>query len=367
MTGFGVSAIDGAVRLMRVIGSPFSDKLETPLNPRDAKDLYLMAGKNKIGVAFLQSLMRQNALVEFALEEEYSEEMKRHSLQISTLTRLCGILERERASYATFKTVMPFPATTNDVDIVHFGAADELSRLTARLISSGYAQVFGEVDADQSMFHDTLLGGFVADHPKQKDVFDVDIYQNISASRLSYFDKRRLVGEIIKQEIDGTDVNILTPHSELALEIVHSIVPEMMYTLLVSYSSLHHLSRMDEESLMRFLEMSRSNRITSAVRAHFTVTAVLHESAFGFIPDEIDYILKEIDEDKRIRKSLLRKEVSLPLKYDYGTLISVLFEKMGEGVFRRSALDQLIYTTANTTRIKWVLGNIMWRKKRETY
>ena len=182
------------IKLLRAIGSPFASeqKHELPENKDEALKLYNYATKNKIGLAYLESLKDQDKLEEFGLELKYQAEAKKHNEQLITARRISKLLNSFDINYAIFKSIMPFPATPNDVDIIHFGSAEEGEKVAEIILQSDYMEVKGEADAEQRMFHDIRYTGYLNPHPRKKDVYDVDLYQIIAASHVIYLDKKKI-------------------------------------------------------------------------------------------------------------------------------------------------------------------------------
>jgi len=192
------SSLSLTIKLLRTIGSPFApeQKQVLPENKEEALELYEYATKNKIGLAYLESLKNQERLEEFGLKGKYEEEKKKHDEQWVTASRISELFNSHGINYAIFKSIMPFLATPNDVDIIHFGSDVEFERAAEIMLKSNYMEVKGEADTEQRMFHDARNGS-LDPHPKEKDVYDVDVYHKISASYVQYLDKRKLEKYVI--------------------------------------------------------------------------------------------------------------------------------------------------------------------------
>lgn len=353
------------LKLLRIIGSPFLSGYELP-NKDEALELYNFATKNKIGLAYLESLKNQKILEEFGLKSKYEEERIRHDKQMSTAIRISRLFNSSGVDYAIFKSIMPFPATPNDIDMIHFGTDKEYNVAVEVLLRSNYMEVKGDVDTQQRMFHDTEYGGKLNPHPKNKDVYDIDIYQKISASQIIYLDKRKLERYIADVNISNEKIRVLKSEAELTTIIIHSIIPEMLCTLQAYYSTVYHLARMDLEKIYSFIDFAKDNHVTISVKAHCSLVAALHKEAHGFIPEKIEKILAELGEEKGEMEMLLKEDFNMPHRYSSPSVAKVLFEKVRDTEFRRSAVDQLIFML-NPRIAKWVISNIIWRRNRETY
>jgi hypothetical protein len=328
-------------------------------------ELYASATKNKIGLLYLEALNDQGKLEEFGLKLKCQEEKKKHNEQLITASRVSKLFNSSCVNYAIFKSIMPFPATPNDVDIIHFGTDEEFERATEIMLQSNYVEVNGQADAEQRMFHDAR-DGKLNPHPKEKDVYDVDLYQKVSASYVLYLDKIKL-GKYVT-EVDRSDIKIkvLRPEAELVTIIIHSIIPEMLCTLFVYYATLYHLERMNSEETNRFIEIAKENNVTFSVKAHFSLVAELHKAVHGFVPEKIEKILGELGDKTREKRFLLKNNFRMPHRYSWYAVIRTLLEKGKEDEFRRSAAKQMVYML-NPKLFKWVISEVILRRKRETY
>jgi len=362
-----VDSLSLTIKLLRTIGSQFApeQKQVSPENKEEALELYDYAAKNKIGLVYLESLKEQGLLEELGLKRKYEEETIKHDLQRITASRISELFNSYGVNYAIFKSIMPFPATPNDVDIIHFGSDDEFESATEIMLQSGYMEVKGQADAEQRMFHDAR-NGKLEPHPHEKDVYDVDVYQKISASYVLYLDKRRLERYVMDINLFGNKVKVLRPEAELVAIIIHSIIPEMLHTLFVYYATLHYMIKMKSEEIESFVDIAKENNVTFSVKAHCSLVAELHRAAHGFAPEKIGELLVKLGNEKREQDILLKNDFKMPHKYSLLTVARILFEKSKEVEFRRSAGKQMVYML-NPRLMKWVIYNIRLRLRRETY
>jgi len=355
------------IKLLRIVGSPFvrDHELELPGNELEALELYNYAIKNKIGLLYLEALNDRGKLEEFRLKSNYEEEQEKYDKQLITVARVSELFNSSNVNYAVFKSIMPFPATPNDVDIIHFGSDVEFENAAELMLLSGYLEVKGQADAEQRMFHDAR-DGKLWPHPHQKDVYDVDLYQKISASHILYLDKRKLEGHVIEINRFGTILKVLKPEAELVAIVIHSIIPEMLCTLFVYYSTLYYLAKMNSREINEFIDIAKENNAVYPIKVHFSVLAELHQAAHGFIPAQIEEILTKLGTDELEKRNLFKNEFKTPHKYGLSTVVKTLLEKANEAECRRSVIKQLVYML-NPRHTKWVIHNIIWRRQRETY
>ena len=363
-----LSSSNSTIKLLRTIGSPFisCQEQELPESKDEASKLYDYATKNKIGLVYLESLKNHGKSEDFGLKLKYREEQKKHTEQIATAVRISERFNSSSVNYAIFKSIMPFPATPNDVDIIHFGSNAEYEKAVRILPRSEYMEVndAGLTDTSQRMFHDTRECEHV--DPYTKDVFDIDIYQSISASYILYLDKRKLEKYVTEMNMSGNKLKVLRPEADLAAIIIHSIIPEQLCTLFVYYATLHHLAKMDSEEINRFIDIAKENNITFPVKAHCSLVAELHKAAHGFVPEKIEEILGELGNERSERKCLLRNNFKMPHRYSLPVVIRTLLKKAKEEEFRRSAVKQAI-SMLNPKLAKYVISEIILRRRRETY
>jgi len=352
------------LRLIGTIGSPFVLDQTPPKNKSEALELYSHAIKNKIGLLYLESLKDQEKLEEFGLKPEYQKQCMRYNEQLTTAIRISKLFNSLGVNYAIFKSIMPFPAIPNDIDIIHFGSAKEYKNLVEILLNSGYMEVKCDVDTEQRTFHDTRM----CKHPNtpEKDVYDVDIYQKISASHIVYLDKRKLENHVTEINMSNDKIKVLKPEAELVVIAIHSIIPEQLHTLLAYYATLYYFKKMTSKELDRFIRIARDNNVVFPVRVHCSLVAKLHQVGHGFIPERMETVLDELGNVTSEIRKFARNNFKMPHRYSWSVIIKTLLEKAKEGEFRRSALKQVL-SMANPKLAKWVVWNIIWRRRRETY
>ena len=356
------------IALLKIIGSPFCDDdvRGLPESVTDAKDLYTFAMKNKVGLLYLTALEERGELEKYSLRDEYIREIKKNEDQTATLYRISHLFNVHNIKYAIFKSSMPFPATPNDVDIIHFGNDDEFSKACRLMLAADYQEVTGTADTQQRMFHDTVTGGVLDPHPKKKDVFDIDLYQKVSASQLVYLDKAILERYVMNICPEGNQIKALSPEAELMAIIIHSIFPELLCTALAYYATLYYVYKMDDENILEFIDVVEANHVKKATQTHFSIVAELHQEAHGFAPGKIDQICNLLGGKENEGKSVVKNCFKLPHKYSVGCFLRVTAEKCYENEFRQSIPTQIVFSL-NPKNFKWIVNNLIWRYRRETY
>lgn len=352
--------MDTVTKLIRVIPSPFSSKTYSLESKREAVELYEYAKANRISLLYLDSIKDSR---EIGLQSEYEKEKRRYQETLKTILRLSKALNPGKLDYVFFKTLKPFPSTPKDIDLLFFGSQREID-LAKTLLARICMMI--EKSPMQTMFYDVRGGKDKVDRYKKGGIFYVDLYENAAASYIVYMDKRKLQKHVSRTVVESAEIPILAPEAELAITLIHSIIPEQLYTLSDYYTTLHYFARMDQGQLENFIRVARENHILLAVRSSIGLTARLHRQAHGFIPE---LLRKTLVETKKI--SLKTSSVSddifdCPRKYSLFTVLEVLLEKAGDESFRKSVLIQAV-NMRNPKLAKWVIGEITRRRRRETY
>jgi len=216
------------------------------------------------------------------------------------------------------------------------------------------------------MFHDVKYGGYSNPHPRKKDVCDVDLYQKIAASYVLYLDKRKLERYVTEVNMSDNKLKVLMPEADLVAIIIHSIIPEMLCTLFVYYATLYYTAKMDSEEIKSVMKITNENNVRFSAKAHCSLIAELHKAAHGLVPEKIEAILAELDDETRRKRILLENDFKMPHKYGLSSVVRILLEKIKESAFRRSVFKQMMHIL-NPKVAKWVIYNIIWRCRRETY
>lgn len=356
------------IKLLRTIGSPFiaENKPVIPQNREEALRLYEYAKKNKIELLYLTSLKDQEKLKDFGLECKYYEEFKKHNEQLITAVRIAKLLNLFGVNYAIFKSIMPFPATPNDVDIIHFGTDKEYNTLIEKIRLSGeYKEIVnprGYPYPFKHDFHDARKCEHI--DPYKKDVYDIDIYHGITVSYIVYLDEVYFRKYATKTKILDNEIKVLSPEADLVAIIVHSIITEQLLTLFSYYATLYHLK--NNISVDDFISIARENNVTFPVKTHFSLIAELHQAAHGFVPGKVEELLAELGSERYESENLLKNNFKTPHRYSLLTIAKTFFEKLKEAKFRGSVAKQMVYML--TPRLaEWTIRNIILRRRRETY
>lgn len=344
--------MNSTIQLLKVIGSPFEDET-TVIGPWETRALFDCATKNKVSVFYLESLNRKGQLDRF--KQKYADACAKYEKYCQTLARACNLLNETSADYAVIKSILSYPAVPNDVDVLLFG--NSYQKVVQTFLKNGYETVGGVLY--EAWLHDSRDGPHMTG--KKKCVYDIDLYGDIGASYLVYLQKQRM--KKYKQGIKFMDFNVtvLAPEAELLLMIFHSVFPEKIFTLSHYYAILYHLYDMSRRQVETFLEEVQKNNMVIATREIVKVSASLHYTAFGFVPE----VLERISSRLRIH-SYSEDAFVMPHKHSSFTLLTVLSEKLKEKPFRKCVARQM-QSMLDLRNAAYVLFNSLERSRRETY
>ncbi len=285
-----------SLELLRQIGTPF-DPRQRYAAPAESTGLFEHAFKNRIGLLYLKNLKDSGCLED--LDPEYEKLAFREAQTKLTAARAGRVLDDLKVDYVLFKTMRPFPATPNDVDIVCLGDRRDYERAARAFFGLGYRNLAGPAPM-QTLFVDPRGfngNGERVDAHKKGGIYYVDLYRAPSADYFVYIDPGKLRQEAVRMNIDAADgyqASVLRPEIELASILMHSVFPEKTFTLELFYTICHWLNGFGARQKERFVRFSLENHIRFPVRACFTLAVVLHREAFGFVPGELEQVIGEL-------------------------------------------------------------------------
>lgn len=364
---FDFSDLDSAtIKLLRIIGSPFLSS-EKPLrikSKKEAQELYPHAVRNKIGLLYLETLAKQRKLEEFGLSPKYQKERKRHAEQQLTAVRIARLFNTNNIDYVLYKSIIPYPAVPNDVDILHLGSKANYRKAVELILNSDYEKIADVSSPAETEVHDTRDGPHTGS--QTKDVYDIDLYKKVAASYIVYMKRERLKKYATESNVLDEPVKVLDTAAELAVTIAHAVIIEQLCTLFVYYTTLHHLAGMEAREVDTFLKIVREHNITFSVKVHCYLVAALHQTAHGFVPPVVEEILLRLGYEAKEIKSLLDSGFHMPHRYSLLTVFRALWDRMKDGEFRAGAIRQVVHML-NPKFGKPVIEDLIWRRRRETY
>lgn len=346
------------LRLLRILGSPMSIGSQAELSSADALDLFEYAFENRIALLYLDSLREKKALS--SLNAQYREQNNRYEQSEVTVARLAELLNKAGFRYAIMKTLKPYRATPNDVDVLFLDEDAKFKEAMKILKEKGYT--FLQMAPCQAEFYDPRAKSIR--HDKTGGIYHIDLYRELAADYVVYLDKKRLMRYRETVTILDVQVHVFSPEAELAIVLMHSVFPEQSYQLQDFYSTLHFLDKMETEQIKNFINIVTGNHITTAVRASLTLTAVLHEAAFGVVPQKLSTILEKIGGQTKEGFFLFRKHFETPYIYSFWTFFKTFCEraldKRGFASFFVQGLHMLnplfFYNVVDVVRRKQIEG-----------
>jgi hypothetical protein len=326
---------------------------------------YNLAKINKVGLLFLETLASEGELERLSLEAEYEREQEKKRAQEVTISRVAEALNSIGVDYAIFKSIMPFPAVPNDVDVIHLGRRKAYVEAANKLRQSGYKEIeTGRVPLCLS-FHDGREG--LHDDKGGKDPFDVDLYEEVSlASHVIYLTKRKFSQSTVEATVLGKNVRMLEPTVDLIAMIAHSVLEAQLYTLSLHYTTLYHLAKTGLHGANRLMSVAKANNLVFAGKVHLSLTASLEKLARGTLPDVLLGIQSELGNDKGEALALERNGFNLPHHYNVATLVRVLCEKTREREFSSSLIRQGV-NMINLKEAFRIANGLILRRRRATY
>lgn len=320
--------VEQTVALLRMIGSPF----RAPDNSQravESRELYEYAFKNRVDLLYLRELKRRGLLSQLAREHKRLEQ--RACETTITASRVAEVLSEAQIPYVLFKTLRSYPSTPNDVDVVFLGPGGRFEQAKEALRTAGYLE-HPDAAPLQVLFVDPR-GAEVANWDKKGGMYYVDLYQEASADYIVYLRKTELRKNVTTACLDGhITAKVLRPQTELAALMIHSVFPENTYALEMFYTVCYTLVDLRAEQVEEFVSFVRRNRLVIPAVANLSLTAALHDVAFGTEPDEISELVQQLggpydSEVKRLRAT----GYSLPHKYStqvfLGSVLAKLLDK----------------------------------------
>lgn len=371
------------LNLLRNIGSPLVSEKLSLCDTRFSEQLYSHAINNKIPLLYLDSLKQRGALDEPA--SEYEKQYAKYKSFTESVSRVSGILSSADIQHVIFKTIKPYLGMGGDIDILVLGdykmyrhAVKEL--LKAKYVSAVLPDVANSASPVDDSGYDALVDILIKPtygtkghiSPTGTDLIDtnsgfmIDLQNNMAMNYLIYFDKSQFVNHIMELDLtSGQKANVLIPELDLATMIAHSAM-EHIYLLGEYYTFIFHLSHMDKQQIMNFINIVKVNKLKVATVVFTTISAELHKEAFGVVPDKLRVILDSLGFSTSEAKALRKDDFKMPHKYQVLTVARVLSEKLGDQIFRQSVPTQIL-RTCNPKLAKLVVHELINMRRRDTY
>jgi len=327
--------------LLKTIGSPLISnnfQADERLEDSYSSKLYSIAEVNKIPLTYLGAANLQ----ERKRLPEYNYHCSRLRRLMEVVAEVSELFNREGMNYVIFKTLRPYPEYVADIDVLNMGLRNNYRKMVEVLKESGYLL----------MEEGTYCTTFRDYKTRFKTEVMIDVYDEISVGHLIYLDKHKLNHYIVKKKLPvGQVVRVFSPEAELLVTIAHSAIKENQYILAEYYATLHYLAIMDQRAIERLVDLVRENKLVNAFRWHLTITSILHNFAFGFIPEKLSNLLFRLGGSWSKVYRQVFESMYPPYKCDPLTLASIFREKMQDSIFRRSLCRQMLsFPTRNFTK-----------------
>lgn len=316
--------MNSTLQLLKLLST--ADKTTVPRGLSETESLYLhkCSIKNRMSFLYLEALRRSNSLT--VLESIYKEEKKKYTRTFAAISRVSKLLMERNIEHVVFKTIRPYVSTTVDIDTLILGGREEYMESIKTMKEAGYRLIVRGPRSTTLWDNRVNIG--------------VDLYEQVAVSFITYIDKQELTKyATITTQQNGEHIRVLKPEADLTCIIAHSLIKEQMYTLSEYYSFINYLEQLDTDE---FVDIANRTNLTSAIRTHAAITALLHSAAHGTIPSKLEQILDYLGDNKLEGKILMKRKFETPHKYHPTTVTKSLLEiAKGKKVRRSMAIQAL--------------------------
>lgn len=325
--------------LMSIIGSPFVNNVSQMGDCKDIdyEKLYAYAWENRVELLFLRALEKKHLLKGFEDRKEILE--KRSFFTRKVAADASKALQASNVDHIVFKSIKPFPATPNDVDIVCLGNKKEYQKGLNAFYNAGFK--FIEKAPMQTVLYHPLGEGKVG--PKKKGgTWYIDFYRGVATDYYEYINKESLSKYRIERDVEGQKTILLTPEPELAIVLFHNVFPEKTCHLEHLYLCLFALIDSSFD-LNKFIQFSEDNCLERGIKANLTVFEALHKKVFGVVPEPIEMLLDRWGRNKSIQDGLSSVNYNMKYIFSGAEFWKVFFSKQREAYSRKSLIRQCVY------------------------
>ncbi len=330
--------------LLELIPTAFSTQKSQQPETLHLVQLLESARKNRIVLPLLENIK------EVDLEDKFEEEVRKYNDMLISVSKVSEILTQAGIKHAIHKTVRPYRCATVDIDIIIFGDRDDHARSYRTLQKNGYDLIVHGPKSTTMMDTQTNIG--------------IDLYREIAVSNINYIDKDKLAAHVETVTLpNGKQIANLGPEADLVCIIAHSIIKEQMYVLSEYYTFLQYLKKLN---IADFINLVRQNHLTNAVRTHASITAFLHKTAHGNLPDPLNQILKDLGQENLETTRIAKRNYETPIKYHTITVARSLLEIAKTPKTRKSIAEQIV-KMADLDFSRTFLKALLQHATRQTY
>ena len=349
-----LNSLEKTKLLLQIINSPYNKPKKLELSEKTINELYYFASKNKIGLLFLESLEKMYD-IDF-LKDELKKQRDLQNLQRGTFCRTINSINKIKCNYAVVKTIFPFSAVPNDIDIIILDNDTEYRKVIDQLEQDNF-YILGEAPLEVNLRDMTTAE---TKDPEAKQWEDIDIYKEIGASHLTYMDKTKFVKYLEKKRVNGIEVTVLNDPAELAVSIFHALYPERIYTLLLHFNIIYKIKNMDSNNIQDFVTICNEQNMKKVALETLRITESIQELCFNEIPEQLKNIREELGMEEKITIS------KIPYIFPLRVMLNSFWEKKFERRFVSSVLRQSI-ALFNPKTANFVIKQYKERADRDTY
>lgn len=321
---------------VKMCGSPFVEKNGKYYTDEELLNIYDYAFPNRVALLYLTQHRKDGWADQ--LEDWYE---KLHQRLLMTTDVIAAVAEKfnsfDPESYVIFKSLKPYPATPNDTDVLFMGNKKQYEKAYQYLLDQGY--LFHEWAPQQRTLYDPRGVGKIG-KGKKGGTYYIDFYEDISTDYYAYLNKKELIPYIVTKEVNYVPVNLLRPEPELAIVLFHNVFPERTYQLEHFYLPLYYLKDPNFDKDL-FLNFVKSQKLTEAIKVNFTFCSFLHKKHFGFVPKEVDYILKRLGDNKAELKRFIVNNAKTPYMFSPKLFLKTFLNKSLDPYAFKSLITQL--------------------------
>ena len=284
-----------------------------------------MARLNGIPLTYLSNVQREGIP-----KKEYMHLLHKHLNHFERLVN--NIIEISELladfNHCLIKTLRPYPEDTADIDILNLGSDEDYGKIVNVFRKVG-CQIEGQGPHSTGV---KLPSGII-----------VDIYNEVSANRLVYLDKRKLLNYTKWIKLRGTYVKTLMPEADLLLLIAHSAIKEN-YTLANFLTALHHFHNGGKKFIDDFVSLVKENSLSTATRWFLSISLLLYAEVCKVNERNISMALSLLGSFYSGAWRSIKGKSFPPFTCDFITLCQIFREKLSEPIFVRSIYDQLFHS-----------------------
>lgn len=349
-----------SLSLVRIIGTHGTEGKRKWIvhENRDLLELFPLSIKNKIPLLYLESVKKlcENC---HELKKSYVGLREKEEAILFQIKEIVNILSGHDINYAVFKTLKPFPNIASDVDLLFF--ADDGSKKALKAFGqSGYELL------NSGPLNFTMLN--------IESGVKIDLYDEVTVSRIAYMDKRKMEEYVIETTIDNVKIPVLTPEVDLLSVMAHSFYKEQLYTLADFYAIVLHIAQFTSQQTDTFIKLAKAQCCEYACSLSLELTQTIHSIVFRNKIREIEEISSEFSLGPLLSAATYRtlrhveNRMKIPYKYDYATVAMGLVEKiLKDESTRRSVPFQVKQFVSNPRFAKEFVERVVSHIVRETY